>query len=87
MSDTISAWSVAAAKARFSELVERARTDGPQIVTRNGREMVAVVAVEEWRRRSERTGRLGDFLASSPLRGSGLDLAREPARLREIDLS
>ena len=87
MSDTISAWSTAAAKARFSELIERARIEGPQTVTRNGREAVVVVSVEDWRRRTGREGRLGDYLAASPLRGSGLDMARPRIRGRDIELS
>ena len=43
-------WSLAEAKAKFSEVVEKARTQGPQHVTRNGREAVVVVAADEWKR-------------------------------------
>jgi prevent-host-death family protein len=43
-------WSLAEAKAKFSEVVEKARTDGPQHVTRNGKEAVVVVAADEWKR-------------------------------------
>jgi prevent-host-death family protein len=45
-----SAWNLAEAKARFSEVVEKARTEGPQHVSRNGKEAVVVVAADEWRR-------------------------------------
>ena len=38
-------WQVQEAKNRFSELMERAVTDGPQTVTRHGRAVVRVVAV------------------------------------------
>lgn len=41
-------WSIAEAKAKFSEVVERARHDGPQRVTKNGRDAVVVVAAETW---------------------------------------
>ena len=64
------AWTVAEAKAKFSQVIEQART-GPQTITRNGRPAAVVVSVEEWERRSSRTGTLVDFLAASPLRGSG----------------
>ncbi len=39
------AWQVQDAKNRFSELIERARQEGPQVVTRHGRPVVQVVAV------------------------------------------
>ncbi len=43
-------WSLAEAKAKFSEVVERARTQGPQHVTRNGKDAVVVVAADDWKR-------------------------------------
>ena len=69
-------WPVKDARASFSELVDRALDDGPQIVTRNGKPTVVVVSIEEWDRRSRRKGDLVDFLAASPLREENLrDLA------------
>jgi prevent-host-death family protein len=79
-------WTVAGAKARFSEVVNRALTEGPQMVTRNGRKAVVVVAAEEWERRTRRKGSLADFLAASPLRGSGLEVERPKDGPRELDL-
>jgi antitoxin Phd len=38
-------WQVQEAKNRFSELMDRAVSDGPQTVTRHGRAVVRVVAV------------------------------------------
>jgi antitoxin Phd len=38
-------WQVQDAKNRFSELIDRARSEGPQVVTRHGRPVVQVVAV------------------------------------------
>lgn len=38
-------WQVQEAKNRFSEVIERALQEGPQIVTRHGRPVVRVVAV------------------------------------------
>lgn len=79
-------WSVAEAKARLSELLERARSAGPQTITRNGRETAVVVSVEEWKRRTERRGTLADFLNASPLPGSGLSLRRPKHRGRKLSL-
>ncbi len=79
-------WTVAEAKAKFSEVIERARANGPQTVTRNGRTAVVVVASEEWERKSKRTGNLVEFLAASPLRNSGLKITRGKDRPRKIKL-
>ena len=43
-------WPLQDAKARFSELVRRVRSEGPQHVTVHGREEVVVVSAEEFRR-------------------------------------
>jgi prevent-host-death family protein len=44
------AWQLQAAKQRFSELVERARREGPQVVTKHGRAAAVVVSAEDYRR-------------------------------------
>ena len=72
------AWSVAEAKAKFSELVERARAKGPQHITRNGRDAAVVVSAEEWARRTQKPKTVYEFLERSPLRGSGLKIERDP---------
>src|SRR5665647_3911229 len=43
-------WLLQDAKARFSELVRRVRSDGPQRVTVHGRDEVVVISAEEFRR-------------------------------------
>jgi prevent-host-death family protein len=82
----VETWTVAEAKAKFSELIERARSDGPQTITRNGRTAVIVVSAEEWDRKSRRTGNLAEFFAASPLRGSKLEVRRIKGHPRKIDL-
>ena len=59
-------WQVQTAKQRFSELVERAVSDGPQIVTKHGRPTVAVVEIGEFRRLSGTTMNFKEFLLSGP---------------------
>jgi prevent-host-death family protein len=78
-------WSVAEAKARFSEVLEQARS-APQTITRNGKRAAVVVSVEQWERRNSRAGTLADFFAASPLRGSRLRVVRAKDRPRDIDL-
>lgn len=42
-------WSVQDAKARFSELLEKCLTEGPQMVTKRGAEAAVLVRADEWR--------------------------------------
>ena len=79
-------WTVAEAKAKFSEMIDRARSAGPQTITRNGRTAAVVVATEEWERKIRRQGSLAEFFASSPLRRSGLEIGRLRGRVRKVDL-
>jgi prevent-host-death family protein len=82
---TQDSWTVANAKARLSEVIERAQNE-PQTITRNGTPSVVVVSVEEWSRKSARKGSLAAFLLASPLRGSELDVERDRDEPRDIAL-
>ena len=79
-------WTVAEAKAKLSELIQRAERDGPQTITRHGEEAVVVVSAEEWERKTKRRGNLAEFFANSPLREVELDLKRRKDRPRESGL-
>jgi prevent-host-death family protein len=79
-------WTVAEAKAKFSEVIDYAQAQGPQTITRNGRQAVVVVAAEEWERRTRRSGNLAEFFAASPLPGSKLKAKRSRNTLRSTDL-
>lgn len=76
------------AKARFSELVRRVHSDGPQHVTVHGRDEVVVITLEDFRRlNGERTGRdLIDALQASPWRDIELDVTRSPMPVRDVEL-
>jgi prevent-host-death family protein len=78
-------WTVAEAKAKFSELINKAKAEGPQKITKHGRTTAVIVAAEEWERKAKRKGNLAEFLAASPLRGSGLKLRKLPVRLRGME--
>lgn len=78
-------WTLANAKARLSEVVDRAQ-DVPQMVTRNGRPAAVIVSAEEWKRKTDRKGNLAEFLLASPLRGLDLDVERLDDLPRELDL-
>ena len=78
-------WTVAGAKARLSEVIERAQSE-PQTITRNGKPSVVVVSAEEWRQKTARKGTLADFLLNSPLRGTELELERQQDAPRDVPL-
>jgi len=69
------AWSVASAKSKLSELIERAQ-QSPQVITRHGKPSAVVVSVEEWERKAQRKTSLLEFLQSSPLSDKELNLER-----------
>jgi len=79
-------WAVAEAKARFSEVIDRALANGPQTITRKGQKAVVVVSAEEWQCKTKRKGNLAEFFAPSPMRGSGLKIKRTKDRPREVKL-
>jgi prevent-host-death family protein len=80
-----SIWTLAVAKARLSEVVDRAQA-GPQTITRNGKPSAVIVSAEEWARKTVRKGTLAEFLLASPLRGADLDLDRERDTPRDVAL-
>ena len=81
-------WTVAQAKARLSEVIEKARRHGPQSITRNGKKAVVVVDAADWERaqKRKREGNFADFLMNSPLRGSGLEITRVDDGVRDAGL-
>jgi prevent-host-death family protein len=83
------AWQVQSAKARFSEVFRLARTEGPQRITRQGKEGVVMVAEEQYDRlvgKSRQPKNIVDFFRQSPLVGLELDLERDRSPARDVDL-
>jgi prevent-host-death family protein len=78
-------WTVAEAKAKFSEVIDRAESTGPQVITRSGRKTVVIVSADEWDRKTKRVGNLAEFFAESPLPGSRVNIKRSKERARKID--
>lgn len=82
-------WQLQTAKAQFSELFRRARSEGPQYITRQGKDAVVVLPVEEFERLHQRAGQprnLVKFFLQSPLANADLDLERKPDFGRKIEL-
>ena len=76
------------AKARFSEVVRRAKQEGPQHVTVHGREEVVVIGADEFRRLAgERRGQvLVDAMRTSPHRSTRIEPPRLRMPVRDVDL-
>ena len=82
-------WQVQTAKARFSELFRRARAEGPQLITRQGKEGVVMMSDEQYEElvgRSHQPKTLVEFFRTSPLVGVELDLERQKDEGRDIEL-
>jgi antitoxin Phd len=79
-------WQLQEAKNRLSEVVRKARSEGPQVITLHGADAAVVVSAQDFVRLSQRKGKLVEFFRKSPLVGVDLDLARSRDTGRKIDL-
>jgi len=81
-------WLLQDAKARFSELVRKVRSEGPQHVTVHGRDEVVVIAAEEFRRLTGNVTGLAliEAMQASPCRDVDLEPGRGPMPVRDVSL-
>lgn len=81
-------WRLQEAKARFSELVRRVRSEGPQHVTVHGRDEVVIISAEDFRRlQGDRGGdALVAALQASPCRDIEIEPGRAPMPVRSVEL-
>lgn len=77
-------WQLQDAKARFSELVQRAEEEGPQTVTRRGRDAVVVISAEQFELMKKRQIDFKELLRLFP--SDELDLERDKSLPRDVDL-
>jgi prevent-host-death family protein len=83
------AWQLQMAKAKFSEVFRLARTEGPQRITRQGKDGVVMISDEQYDRliaKSRQSKSIVQFFRDSPLAGIKLDLERDPDTGRDIEL-
>jgi len=79
-------WQLQEAKNKFSNLVDKARHDGPQFVTKHGKESVVIIAIEDYQKLNKPTSDLISFFKKSPLSDINLDLTRDRSSSRDIEL-
>lgn len=83
----VGTWKLHDAKARFSELVRRARTEGPQRVSIRGQDAVVVIAADELQRLLPPEADALPFVAfMESLSVDGLDLTRDRDTGRDATL-
>lgn len=77
-------WKLAEAKNKFSEVVRRALTEGPQRVVRR-RDAVVVLAEEEYERLAGSRRSFKEFLLSAPTM-DGIKIERDKSPMRDVTL-
>ena len=79
-------WQLQEAKNKFSKLVEKAQYEGPQFVTKHGKESVVILSVEEYQKIIKPKSNLFHFMQNSPLCGISIDIERNKSVSRKIEL-
>lgn len=76
-------WQLQEAKSKFSQLVEEAMTNGPQVVTKHGIESVVVVSKEKYSALTKKKNSLADLLEYAPK--ATLELKRSKETIRDLE--
>ena len=79
-------WQLQEAKNKFSKVVEKAKHEGPQIVTKHGKESVVVISIDEFHKYIKPEIDLLSFMQESPMAGVSLDIKRDKSDFRKIEL-
>ena len=79
-------WKLQDAKAKFSQVVDRALKNGPQVVTRHGAKAVVVVSADDFEKLTAKKIPFTQFLLSCPKVSQDLDLERKKDLSRKVDL-
>jgi hypothetical protein len=80
-------WQMQEAKARLSELVKTAQSEGPQKITMHGQSVAVVISQSMYQRLTNNQLTLTEFLKNSPFFGmEEITLEREQSLTREIEL-
>lgn len=78
-------WQLQEAKNRFSEVVDKALTEGPQRVTRHGKDAVVVIATSEYERMANPPRKsFVEFLLSAPKVDIDFEEGRKTSRSRNF---
>lgn len=86
MSTKTAKWQLQEAKNKFSEVVRKATEEGPQTVTKHGKDSVVVLSSEDYRKLEKPSNSLVDFFQQSPLKDTELDVERDASPARNVDI-
>ena len=78
-------WPVNEAKSRFSELIEQAQTDGPQLIRRHGKDRAVVLSIADYEKLEAVKPDFRAYLLSGP-RVDGLEVERSRDSGRAVEL-
>ena len=79
-------WQLQEAKGKFSEVVKRAQSKGPQNITVHGEPVAVLISRRDYLKLTHPKPSLVELLRTSPLVGSDLDISREQTPTRKINL-
>jgi prevent-host-death family protein len=79
-------WQLQEAKAKFSEVVRSATTDGPQAITLHGKAVVVILSKAQYEKLRTPKMTLVEMMNKSPLKGINIEFERNPSFNRDIDL-
>ena len=79
-------WQLQEAKARFSEVIRRASTEGPQAITVRGSDEAVVLSAEAYHKLVGDKPSFLQFINHSPVKGMELHLRRDRSTARRVDL-
>jgi antitoxin Phd len=74
-------WQLQDAKNKFSEVVNQAISQGPQLITRRGEKTAILLSYAEYEKLCKAQGKLSEFFRSSPL--ADTSLSRDNGKPRE----
>lgn len=78
-------WQVQDAKAHLSDVIERARTEGPQTITRHGKERAVVLSIEDYRALAAQKSDFKAYLLGGP-KIDDFDVERDRDPGRDVEL-
>ena len=82
----MSTWQLQEAKSKFSEVVKRALSEGPQGITVRGEPVAVLISRAEYARLTQPKPGFVELMRASPMAGLALDIERQPGLTREIAL-
>ena len=79
-------WQLQDAKARLSEVIQSAKTEGPQEVTVRGKPSAVILSIETYEAMKKQRPDFVSLMRSSPLVGENIDIERSQSLTRDIEL-